>query len=110
AGASGAETAQTLMEVSFVDGEGKLQILARDQLSFGYRFSSFQEKLGAIVSGKFLLTPLAEARQKQLGIVEYRTRTQPYRDKSAGCVFRNPASHSAGALIQECGLKGVSIG
>jgi UDP-N-acetylmuramate dehydrogenase len=110
AGANGAETANALLEVSFVDEKGNLQIFTRDQLCFDYRFSSFQNKMGAIVSGKFLLKPSMEARQKQLGIVEYRTRTQPYREKSAGCVFRNPSSHSAGALIQQCGLKGVRIG
>jgi len=63
-----------------------------------------------IASAKFLLHPSEDARKKQLGIIDYRTRTQPYSDKSAGCVFRNPKSLSAGALIQQCGLKGKRIG
>ena len=35
--------------------------------------------------------------------------TQPYSDKSAGCVFRNPLGHSAGALIEAAGLKGYAV-
>lgn len=112
AGASGAETCQTLIEVVYVDEQGDLEILKRDQLVFSYRCSPFQNRKGAIAAAKFLLSPFEEARKKQLGIIDYRTRTQPYSDKSAGCVFRNPdpESHSAGALIQQCGLKGKRIG
>jgi UDP-N-acetylmuramate dehydrogenase len=37
--------------------------------------------------------------------------TQPYNEKSAGCVFKNPSYElSAGALIDRCGLKGFAIG
>jgi UDP-N-acetylmuramate dehydrogenase len=110
AGASGTETSESLIEVSFVDEMGELEVLTRDQISFSYRFSTFQNRKGVIASAKFLLHPFEEARKKQLGIIDYRTRTQPYSDLSAGCVFRNPESHSAGALIQQCGLKGKRIG
>jgi UDP-N-acetylmuramate dehydrogenase len=110
AGANGADAQEALAEVAFVDDRGKLEVLPKSEIAFSYRFSSFQQKKGAIVSAKFLLTPFEEARKKQLSIVDYRTKTQPYGDKSAGCVFRNPASHSAGALIQQAGLKGVKRG
>ena len=110
AGASGAETCEALIEVSFVNEKGELEVLPRDKIDFSYRFSSFQNRKGAIVSAKFLLQPSEDARKKQLGIIEYRTRTQPYSDKSAGCVFRNPEARSAGALIQQCELKGKRIG
>lgn len=110
AGASGTETCEALFEVTFLNEKGEVEILSRDKIEFSYRFSSFQKRKGAIISAKFLLQPLEEARKKQLGIIEYRTRTQPYNDKSAGCVFRNPESQSAGALIQQSGLKGMRIG
>jgi len=110
AGANGSETADHLMEVSFVDEKGELHIFDKEQMSFSYRHSSFQGKKGAIVSAKFSLTPSEQAREKQFTIIEYRKRTQPYSDPSAGCVFRNPEGYSAGALIEKSGLKGFSVG
>jgi UDP-N-acetylmuramate dehydrogenase len=65
---------------------------------------------GAIISATFKLSPNPEARKKQLEMIAYRTKTQPYGEKSAGCVFRNPECHYAGALIEKAGLKEVSIG
>ncbi len=110
AGASGVETSETLIEATFINEKGEIEVLKRDQIEFSYRVSSFQKRKGAIASAKFLMMPSEEARKKQLGIIDYRTRTQPYGDKSAGCVFRNPESQSAGALIQQSGLKGKRIG
>lgn len=37
-------------------------------------------------------------------------RTQPYGEKSAGCIFRNPDAAKAGSLIEKSGLKGKRIG
>lgn len=110
AGANGSETCQTLISVNFVTPEGQLLCLSKEELQFGYRFSSFQQKAGAIVGATFRLTKSSEARQKQLDIIEYRKKTQPYDAKSAGCVFRNPSCAHAGALIEKSGLKGKTIG
>ena len=110
AGAGGEETAHHLVEVSFVTEQGELEILARDQLQFSYRESSFQKRRGAIVSARFHLTHKETAREKQLNIIDYRTKTQPYEEPSIGCIFKNPPGHSAGALIETCGLKGAMCG
>lgn len=110
AGANEAQVADVLSEVLYFTHAGDLQTLKRDQLHFAYRTSAFQGKGGAIVAATFDLKPSAEARKKQLGIVDYRLRTQPYGDKSCGCIFRNPEGHSAGRLIEECGLKGFRLG
>jgi len=110
AGANGTETCETLQEVTYVDEEGNIEILPKSTLSFSYRFSSFQKRKGAVASAKFALFSSEEARQKQLMIIDYRKKTQPYSDMSAGCVFRNPSSHSAGALIEKSGLKGFKMG
>ena len=67
-------------------------------------------KKGAIAGATFCLIPSPEARQKQLSIIDYRKKTQPYDAKSAGCVFRNPSCGHAGALIEQSGLKGHAIG
>ncbi len=110
AGANGQETSETLFEVSFVDEEGLLHSFTKENLQFGYRFSSFQTKKGAIVSAKFRLEASEIARGKQLSIIDYRTQTQPYGDLSIGCFFRNPRGDSAGSLIEKAGLKGLTVG
>ena len=38
-----------------------------------------------------------------------RTTSQPSAS-SAGCMFKNPAEKPAGKLVDECGLKGMSVG
>ena len=65
---------------------------------------------GAVVAASFFLSRLDSARQKQFEILDYRKKTQPYGEKSAGCIFRNPQSGHAGALIEQTGLKGQVIG
>jgi UDP-N-acetylmuramate dehydrogenase len=110
AGANGGETFQYLTEVTYVNEKGKLEVLPKGKLQWGYRISSFQNLKGSIAAAKFHLIPSAEARARQLKIIDYRTKTQPYGDMSAGCVFRNAHDSSAGALIEQCGLKGYSIG
>ena len=110
AGANGAETCESLKRVLFVDADGSLHNIEKKSLHFSYRYSTFHEKKGAIAGAEFQLTRSETARPKQLKILSYRTKTQPYGEKSAGCVFRNPPSNSAGRLIEQCGLKGEQSG
>jgi UDP-N-acetylmuramate dehydrogenase len=110
AGANGSETKDCLISVDFIDGEGNLHAYLREDLEFSYRQSSFQHMRGAIVGATFSLKENDEARAKQMEIIHYRKQTQPYSDKSAGCVFRNPTDVSAGKIIEECSLKGQGVG
>lgn len=110
AGANGTETCESLESVDYLDEDGTLQVLKKDQLHFSYRTSSFQKMAGVIVGATFKLTKCETARTKQLEIIAYRKKTQPYGDKSAGCVFRNPNCGHAGALIDQSGLKGMCVG
>lgn len=110
AGANGSETFQTLTEVIFVNESGNIEILPKSTIEWDYRWTTFHEKKGAIAAARFQLRASSEARRRQLDLIDYRTKTQPYSDPSAGCVFRNAPQVSAGQLIQECGLKGASMG
>jgi len=110
AGANGAETVDCLQTVDFLDPQGNHTRLSKNDLSFAYRTSSFQKMKGVITGASFKLHPSTTARQKQLEIISYRKKTQPYGSMSAGCVFRNPDCSHAGALIDQNGLKGLQIG
>lgn len=110
AGANGLETKDFLHSVEYVTAAGDPVTFLKEDLIFGYRYSSFQDFDGAIASATFALIEAPQAREKQLKIIRYRQETQPYGEKSAGCVFRNPQDDFAGKLIEECGLKGKSCG
>ncbi|MCI5052216.1 MAG: UDP-N-acetylmuramate dehydrogenase [Simkaniaceae bacterium] len=108
AGAGGKEVCDVIEEVTFVDES--VHLFSRDELNFSYRHSPFHELKGMITEARFRLTPSAEAKITQKKILDYRLATQPYGDKTAGCCFRNPEGESASRLIDQCGLKGVTVG
>jgi UDP-N-acetylmuramate dehydrogenase len=109
AGANGQETCEVLTAVEYVHADGRVQEFK--DMTFGYRTSPFQQMSGCITAARFILSENAGARKQQLDLVERRMKTQPLKDKSAGCVFRNPGPGvSAGALIDQCGLKGFVVG
>lgn len=110
AGANGKETCEHLVHVDFVNEEGDLKRYSREELNFSYRHSSFHTLKGAIVGAAFQLSCSTDARRQQIQIINYRTKTQPYGKKSAGCMFRNSEAAPAGALIDQCGLKGMCVG
>ena len=82
------------------------------ELDFEYRSSIFKKKKGLyIVSAKIqlakgdkceLLEKISKRRVKRI-------ETQPLDMPSAGSVFRNPEGNHAGALIEQCNLKGYNI-
>lgn len=111
AGAGTQSTFDVLETVRYLNSEGVIEEFSKENLEFSYRFSSFQKKKGVILSASFLLKPEEKAKEKQIALIEYRTKSQPYGEHSAGCVFKNPTSvFSAGYLIEKCQLKGFRLG
>lgn len=110
AGANGMETKDAITEVGFVNADGTLEVFSKEEIQFAYRTSLFHSLSGAIVSATFALRKAEGAKKRQKEIIEYRTSTQPYGEKSCGCAFRNPPGDAAGRLIEACGLKEFSIG
>lgn len=110
AGANNTETSKVILSADFIDKNGILHRLNKEDMNFSYRKSIFHDLKGVIVGAVFQLKHSCEARKKQLEIIQYRMSTQPYKNKSIGCIFRNPQKNSAGALIEQCGLKGYKLG
>lgn len=110
AGASGQETIDTLKSVTFLHSTGEIENIAVKKETFSYRTSPFQTLDGIILEGTFFLSLAKDVRKAQINQITYRKKTQPYGAASAGCSFRNPEGNCAGALIEQAGLKGKSIG
>jgi UDP-N-acetylmuramate dehydrogenase len=110
AGANGQETKDSLLEILWIDPNGRLCGLEKKSLSFHYRYSSFQKGAGIICGAVFCLKKEEGAKAIQKKYIDYRKATQPYSDLSIGCIFRNPEGGSAGALIEQVGLKNCFVG
>jgi len=111
AGAHGAEFAEVITEVSVMDGKGKIRQLARKQISFKYRASNLGDVV--VLETKLLLLEEAPAKLKELQgkLLRWRKAGTPFDQPCAGSVFKNPGgAKTAGTLIDECGLKGYTIG
>ncbi|MFW6062257.1 MAG: UDP-N-acetylmuramate dehydrogenase [Planctomycetota bacterium] len=110
AGGSFGDVGSTIQSVRVMTDEGEQFTRHRDDLSFGYRNSNITSKF--ILDATFGLTPDEPSRVlrqvKQIWI--YKKNTQPLGRSNAGCVFKNPRGLSAGALIDNAGLKGRRIG
>lgn len=110
AGASGQEISSVVESVDYLHESGEKKTYLRNEIVFKYRWTSFHDMKGVILSAKLRLYPFREARAKQIEIIQKRRSSQPYSEPSCGCVFRNGENYSTGKLIDELGLKGYSIG
>ena len=110
AGGRSGDIGQFVSSVTVITVKGEKFVRAEDELSFAYRSSSINEL--AIVEGEFQLNEGAPEeitrRMRKLWIMK--RASQPLASQSAGCIFKNPRGLSAGALIEQSGLKGTRIG
>ncbi|MFA7636496.1 MAG: UDP-N-acetylmuramate dehydrogenase [Monoglobales bacterium] len=111
AGAYDGELKDTINFVRIIR-EGEIVDLPCEKCNFGYRSSIFQSSGDIIIGASFSLTPgdYSEIIAKVHDLSARRKQKQPLEFPSAGSIFKRPEGHFAGKLIQDCGLKGFSIG
>ncbi len=112
AGAYGGEIKQVITSVTSITRSGKIITRSVDELKLGYRTSVFKKENDVILSAEFKLqSDEKEAiREKMYDFLSRRKDKQPLEFPSAGSTFKRPEGYFAGALIEQCGLKGFSIG
>lgn len=113
AGAYGGELRNVLTEVTFLDEAGEYRTLPAAELSLSYRHSIFEDRPGTVIVGAVLtLTPgdPAAIRAAMEDYMSRRREKQPLEYGSAGSTFKRPVGNYASALVDQCGLKGLSVG
>ena len=112
AGAYDGEMAQVVTRVKGIFPNGEKICLKRESMEFGYRHSVVTERNFIVTEVEFGLEPgdPAEIRAKMSELNARRAEKQPLDVPSAGSTFKRPEGFFAAALIDQCGLKGYSIG
>ena len=112
AGAYGGEMAQVLESVTFLDEAGEVCTLPASECGFGYRHSVFSDRKCLILKARFHLDQgdPAAIRARMEELAAKRREKQPLEWPSAGSMFKRPPGHFAAALIDQCGLKGLTVG
>lgn len=113
AGAYGGELRDVLTEVTFLDEAGEYRTLPAAELSLSYRHSIFEDRPGTVIVGAVLTLTLGDPATIRAAMEDYMSRRrekQPLEYGSAGSTFKRPVGNYASALVDQCGLKGLSVG
>ena len=105
---------QIVVSSEYFDLErGACGVLLHDAHEFAHRMSAYIKNSKLICLGATMELRAgdpAEIRAKMDDFMARRKRTQPLEYPSAGSVFKRPVGHYAAKLIDECGLKGLTVG
>lgn len=112
AGAYGGEIKDIVKTVKVMDKKGNIIELSNEDMKFGYRKSIIIEKEYIVLSATIELESgkYEDIKSTMNELKEKRVTKQPLNFASAGSTFKRPEGYFAGKLIQDSGLKGLSIG
>ena len=113
AGAYGGEMVQVVKTVRVISPDGKEdKIFTNEEMELSYRHSVLEENGYIAVEAVLELTKgdkdaiMAEMKE----LATKRNTKQPVTYPSAGSTFKRPEGYFAGKLVEDAGLKGVSVG
>lgn len=112
AGAYGGEMKDVLYRCDHIDENGDIGFLEGEDMKLSYRHSAYYDN-GCIITGLYLKLKKAnksDIKAKMDDLLQRRKDKQPLEYPSAGSTFKRPEGYFAGALIEECGLKGKTVG
>lgn len=112
AGAYGGEMKDVALSVTALTPDGEIREVPAEKLQLGYRTSVFKTNGDIILFSKYKLEQGDQAaiKAKMDDVMDRRKTKQPLEFPSAGSVFKRPEGAFAGTLIEQCGLKGKTVG
>ena len=112
AGAYGGEMAGVVKGAYCLNENGESVYISKEDMELGYRTSIFKTNGLIITSVVFALSngDEAEIKAKMDELMERRKSKQPLEYPSAGSTFKRPEGNFAGTLIEQNGLKGLTVG
>ncbi len=112
AGAYDGQMADVLVSACLIDRNGEERTVSAAEMQLGYRHSACMDT-GDIITGITLRLARGDRdaiSAKMQELLSRRRDKQPLEFPSAGSFFKRPPGHFAGALIEQCGLKGFAVG
>lgn len=112
AGAHGKEMKDIVLKSKYMTRDGKIKTMSLDKHEFEYRNSVFS-KLDVIILETTIKAKRGNKEEIKQKIEEYmhkRTETQPLEYPNAGSTFKRKEGIITAKVIDECGLKGYSVG
>ena len=110
AGAYGTEISDIIRSATVVRN-GIIEKISLNKADFAYRKSPLAAPNTVVFSAEFVLSADdGHAAERTADFQNRRTAKQPLSLPSAGSVFKRPQGYFAGALIEQCGLKGARVG
>ncbi len=112
AGAYDGEISNVIESAQAIDFDGKIISFNREQMELSYRRSIFQDVDCVITKAIFKLQKgdKTQIKAKMDDLMNRRKSKQPLEYPSAGSTFKRPLGSFAGKLIDECGLRGYTVG
>lgn len=112
AGAHGSEMKDIVVTTTYIDELGNIKTISNKDQEFSYRSSTFCKNKWIIINTvlEFEYGNKEEIQAKMQEYAKYRKEKQPITYPSAGSTFKRGEDFITAKLIDECGLKGYSIG
>lgn len=112
AGAYDGQMADVAADVAVIRADGSIATVSAAEMQLSYRHSVFMDNgdIITVVTLRLKKGDKTAIRARMQELMDRRRDKQPLEYPSAGSFFKRPPGHFAGALIEQSGLKGFSVG